>query len=326
MEIYKGSNMKFNYTFLAISLVTTPVMAKLSDESGFSGEISFNSGFSGETSNFNTDGDKTITTKGQSADSDSRFMAFPLGSLAYTFGQNLDKQLYIGTARKDIAVGKMALEIAYKQELNSGTVVNVSFLPTIMPDETWANPYLLDTERTTTDEAGYAYHLKVSKIAGSNFSLDAAYVTKELENEVTLDELKRDSNIIYLKTSYRLFLNRTSFLKPSITYMRNDAEGSAASYDLWKTEISYLKLFDRQQLALTVGYENSSYDTGNVIFDNKMRSDNTLSLFLAYKYKKLMNLDDWSFVSFVGYNHSNSSITFYDRSNYIVSFGLNYAF
>jgi hypothetical protein len=326
MKIYKGSNMKFNYTFLAISLLTTPVMAKLSDESVFSGEISFNTGFSGETSNFNTDGDKTITTTGQSADSDSRFIPFPLGSLAYTFGQNLDKQVYIGTAREDIAVGQMSLEIAYKQELNSGTVVNVSFLPTIMPDETWANPYLLDSERTTTNEAGYAYRLKVSKIAGSNFSLDAAYATKELENEVTSDELKRDSNIIYLKTNYRLFLNRTSFLMPSITYITNDAEGSAASYDSWKTEISYFKLFDRQQLALTAGYENRSYDTGSVIFDSKTRSDNTLSLFFSYKYKKFMNLEDWSFVSFLGYNQSNSNITFYDRSNYIVSVGLNYAF
>jgi hypothetical protein len=326
MEIYKGSNMKFNYTFLAISLVTTPVMAKLSEESGFSGEISFNTGFSGEASHFNTDGENTITSTENSANSDSDFIAFPLGRLAFTFGQNLDKQVYIGTARKDIAVGKMALEIAYKQKLNSGTVIHMSFLPTIMPDETWANPYLLDTERTTTDEAGYAYRLKVSKIAGSNFSLDAAYVTKELENEITSDELKRNSNIIYLKTSYRLFLNRTSFLKPSITYMSNDAEGSAASYDTWKTKMSYFKLFDRQQLALTVGYENRSYDTGSVIFDSKTPSDKTLSLFLAYKYKKFMNLDDWSFVSFVGYNQSNSNITFYDRSNYIVSVGLNYAF
>ncbi|MFB1036570.1 MAG: DUF2860 family protein, partial [Sinobacterium sp.] len=118
-------------------------MAKLSEESGFSGEISFNTGFSGETSHFNTDGHNTITSTENSANSDSDFIAFPLGRLAFTFGQNLDKQVYIGTARKDIAVGKMALEIAYKQKLNSGTVIHMSFLPTIMPDETWANPYLL---------------------------------------------------------------------------------------------------------------------------------------------------------------------------------------
>jgi hypothetical protein len=324
----KGSNMKFNYTFLAISLLTTPVMAKLPDESGFSGEISFNTGYRGQTSNFNTygDGDKTITSTDKSADVDSRFLAFPLSNIAYTFGKNLDRQVYIGTAREDITVGTLALEIAYKQELKSGTVIHISLLPTIISDETWANPYQLNTERTTTDETGYAYRLKINNIAGSRFSLDTAYATKDIGNELSADELKRDANTVYLKANYRLMLSRSSFLVPSITYITDDAEGSAESYDSWEAEVSYFKLFDRHQLALTAGYENRSYDTGSAIFGNKTRSDNTFSLFLAYKYKQFMSLEDWSFVSLVGYNQSNSNITFYDESNYIISVGLNYAF
>jgi hypothetical protein len=113
---------------------------------------------------------------------------------------------------------------------------------------------------------------------------------------------------------------------PSITYIFNDAEGSSESYDSWKTKVSYFKLLDRHQLAITLGYGNRVYDTGSGIFDNNIRSDETLSLFTAYKYKKFMNWRDWSFVSLVGYNQSNSNITFYDKSNYIVSVGLNYTF
>jgi hypothetical protein len=318
--------MKFNYTLLTISLLATPVMAKIADESGISGEISFNTGFRGETSNFNTDGDKTITTTSKSADQDSSFLAFPLGNLAYTFGQHLDKQVYLGTAREDIAIGQMALEVGYKQELNSGTVVHVSFLPTIMSGETWANPYQLNTERTLTDETGYTYRLKFSKIAGSRFSLDTAYATKNIENERSSGELKRDANIVYLKANYRLMLSRISFVIPSITYITNDAEGSAASYDSWGTKVSYFQLFDGQQLALTAGYENRAYDTGSAIFANTIRSDETFSLFAVYKYKNIMNLKYWSFISSVGYSQSNSNITFYDESDYIVSVGLNFAF
>lgn len=318
--------MKFNYTLLVISLFTTSAVAKLTDDSGLSGEISLNTGYSGQASNFNTDGNKTITTTSKKADKKRGFLTIPLGSVAYTFGQELDKQIYLGTAREDIAVGILALEIGYKQELSSGTVVDASFLPTIMSGETWANPYLLNTERTTTDESGYAFRLKFSDIAGSNVSLDTAYATKNIEDEQSSDELKRDADTVYIKVDYRFMLNRTSFLIPAISYITNDAEGSAASCDSWETKVSYFKLFNKHQLALTAGYKNSTYDSSSSIFGNKSRSDDTLSVFAAYEYQQFMNWKDWSFISFAGYSKSHSTIAFYDESNYIASVGLNYAF
>ena len=39
------------------------------------------------------------------------------------------------------------------------------------------------TDRQTTDEDGNAYRLKVENIAGSKFSVDMAYATKDVENE-----------------------------------------------------------------------------------------------------------------------------------------------
>ena len=68
-------------------------------------------------------------------------------------GQQLDKQVYIGTAREDIAVGDIAVgdiavgdfafEIGYKQELESGMVIEASFLPTVVSGQTWSDPYAL---------------------------------------------------------------------------------------------------------------------------------------------------------------------------------------
>ncbi|GAL36805.1 hypothetical protein JCM19240_2874 [Vibrio maritimus] len=294
--------MQNKYAVAVLALAATPVFAQLSSQAGFSGEIAFNTGVSRETSNLNTDNDPSLVGTDQAANSSDKTIVFPLGNVAYTFGQKLDKQVYVGTAREDVAVGQVAIEIAYKQELQSGTVVQASFLPTLIPEETWSNPYQLDSERTTTDEKGHAYRFQLKNIAGSQFSIDSAYAIKNLDNETTASELQRDSNAIYLKPSYRLFLSRTAFLVPSVTYIKNDAKGEAASYDQWGTELTYIQMFNKHSLALTLGYENRTHKTSSQLFDGVNRSDNTANVFLAYKYQQFLNLKDWSFISLAGYS------------------------
>jgi hypothetical protein len=318
--------MKNNYVIAVVALTAAPAFAQLSSQSGFSGEIGFNVGVSGETSNLNTDNDPSLVSTDQAASSSNKTTVFPLGNVAYTFGQNLDKQVYFGTAREDVAVGQVVIELAYKQELQSGTVVQASFLPTLIPEEKWSNPYQLGSDRTTTDETGYAYRFQLRNIAGSQFSIDSAYAIKTLDNDTTDSELQRDSNVIYLKPSYRMFLSRTAFIVPSVTYIKNDANGEAASYDQWGTELTYFQKFNKHSLALTLGYENRTHKTSSQLFDGVNRSDNTMNVFLAYKYQQFLNLKDWSFISLAGYSQSNSNITFYDKSSYIVSVGMNYAF
>ena len=173
--------MKFKITVLALSIAASPAFAKLADEQGISGEISINAGVTSSTSNFDADGDSNISSLDQKASSESSFLVAPLGSIAYTFGERLNHQVYTGTARDDIATGTVVLEVGYKYQLQSGMVIDASILPTIMSGETWANPYDTGVSRTKTDEKGNAFRLKLSSIAGSPFSLDMAYATKDVE-------------------------------------------------------------------------------------------------------------------------------------------------
>ena len=318
--------MKLKITFLALSIAATPAFAKLADEQGISGEISLNAGVTSSTSNFNTDGDSTITSTDQKASSESSFLVAPLGSIAYTFGERLNHQVYTGTARDDIATGTVVLEVGYKYQLQSGMVIDASILPTIMSGETWANPYDLNTSRSKTDEKGNAFRLKLSSIAGSPFSLDMAYATKDVEQDNVPDELKRDADTFYLKGQYRQPLSRSMMLVPSIIYQSRDADGSAESYDQIGAEVSLFGAAGRHQYALTAGYSQRDYDAGNSLFNNTVRSDDNINLFAAYEYEKFMNWDNWSFISLAGYGTSDSNITFYDESQYIVSVGMNYKF
>ncbi|MDH6027656.1 hypothetical protein BCT47_24695 [Vibrio splendidus] len=318
--------MKIKITLLALSVAASPAFAKLADEQGFSGEISINTGVASSTSNFNTDTDSTISSNTQKASSESSFLVAPLGSVAYTFGEKLNHQVYTGTARDDVATGTVVLEVGYKYQLESGMTIDASLLPTIMSGETWANPYAEGVARSKTDETGNAFRLKLSSIAGSAFSLDMAYATKDVDNdEIQEQELKRNANTLYLKGQYRVPLSRTMMLIPSIIYQTRDADGNAESYDQFGGEVSLFGGMGRHQYALTAGYNQRSYDANNSIYD-KTRSDDNINLFAAYEYEQFMNWDNWSFVSLAGYGTSDSNITFYDESQYIVSVGLNYKF
>lgn len=234
--------------------------------------------------------------------------------------------MYTGTARDDVATGTVVLEVGYKYQLESGMTIDASLLPTIMSGETWANPYAEGVARSKTDETGNAFRLKLSSIAGSAFSLDMAYATKDVDNdEIQEQELKRDANTLYLKGQYRVPLSRTMMLIPSIIYQTRDADGNAESYDQFGGEVSLFGGMGRHQYALTAGYNQRSYDANNSIYD-KTRSDDNINLFAAYEYDRFMDWENWSFVSLAGYGTSDSNITFYDESQYIVSVGLNYKF
>ena len=205
-------------------------------------------------------------------------------------------------------------------------VIDASLLPTIMSGETWADPYNTSSARSKTDETGNAFRLKLESIAGSAFSLDMAYATKDVDSDlVGYEELKRDTDTIYLKGQYRQPISRTMMLVPSLIYQSSDAEGNAESFEQFGGEVSLFGGMGRHQYALTAGYNQRSYDASNPIYDKK-RSDDNINLFAAYEYDQFMDWENWSFVSLAGYGTSDSNITFYDESQYIVSVGLNYKF
>jgi hypothetical protein len=319
---------------ITLALFVTPAVAQLSEQAGFSGEISLNTGYTSSTSNFNTSGDKKIDSLNHDPDTENGFLVAPLGSLAYTFGETLNQQVYAGMSRDDIAVGTLALELGYKYQLDSGMVIDASYLPTVMSGEVWEDPYLVGENRNKTDETGNAYRIKLSNLFNTALTLDAAYGTKNVEDELSgqtqltteqAKQLERDSKSYYLKGSYRLPLNRTTFLLPSVTMIQTDADGEANSYRSLGAELSLFKILNRHQFALTASYANRAYDSENPLY-NKTRDENEFGFFAAYEYQQFMGWQNWSLISFAGYGTTQANIDFYDQQESILSVGINYQF
>lgn len=314
------------YLALSTLIIALPGYAQFPPQRGISGEISLNAGVISSTSNFNVDGDATINSLDNKAQRESDVLIAPLGNVAYTFGERLEQQIYFGTTREDIAVGTLAVQLGYNHKLSSGTVVDVSFLPTVISGETWQNPYQLNTAREETDVTGNAYRLQLKSISGSGFSVDLAYATSDVEDDLNAGtDLARDANTYYAKGSYRFTVSPTSFVTPSAIYIQHDADGSANSFDSYGGEVSWVNLLGRHSVVLTAGFASRDYDSASALF-NKKRSDDEFSLFAAYEYAEFMGWKDWSFISFAGCGDTQSNLTFYDESSYLFAVGLNYKF
>ncbi|KIP70387.1 hypothetical protein SN11_17960 [Vibrio harveyi] len=313
-------------TLLPLAFIVSTAQAQLAETAGFSGEVSLNAGFVSSESHFNTDNSSTINSLNESAESDSSFIAAPLGNAAYTFGHRLNHQVYAGTTRSDIAIGTLAFQLGYKYQLDSGTVLDFSYLPTILEGETWQNPYLTNQTRKTTDEGGNAFRFQINRFLDDNFNLDLAYADKDVEKDTVTDpSLARDAKIYHIKGDYRIPLSRTSMLQPAFTYIYHDADGDAESFNSYGLDLSWFQFINRHRVALTAGYTVKDFESASATF-GKTRNDDKLSLFAAYEYKNVFDWDNWSFISLAGYSSTDSNITFYDEKEYLLSVGLNYAF
>ena len=313
-------------TLLPLAFIVSTAQAQLAETAGFSGEVSLNAGFVSSESHFNTDNSSTINSLDESAESDSSFIAAPLGNAAYTFGHQLNHQVYAGTTRSDIAIGTLAFQLGYKYQLDSGTVLDFSYLPTILEGETWQNPYLTNQTRKTTDEGGNAFRFQINRFLDDNFNLDLAYADKDVEKDTVTDpSLARDAKIYHIKGDYRIPLSRTSMLQPAFTYIYHDADGDAESFNSYGLDLSWFQFINRHRVALTAGYTVKDFESASATF-GKTRNDDKLSLFAAYEYKNVFDWDNWSFISLAGYSSTDSNITFYDEKEYLLSVGLNYTF
>lgn len=324
--------MKRIYILTAGLLLSGAVNAELGD-AGFSGEVSLLTGFSGSKDNLSTENKTKSGTLNSEAESDSKFVIAPLGQLRYTFGDQNDQQLFVGTARSDIIEGVMALEIGYAFEFDSQSVISVSTLPTVISGEVFEDPYLVDTKRKTTDLTGNTYRIQYDNIIGSGLNAELAYYTLDVDKENSAGTLsasaqnamERDGSGLYTSINMRLPIARTAFIKPSISYHNFDADGNAVSFDQYGLSMTYIRLVDNHTFALRGEYSSKKFDASNPVF-NKTQKDDNFGVNFSYEYTDIPGWENWGVNALLGYNKTSSNITFYDKRDYIAGIGATYIF
>ncbi|MGV2989953.1 DUF2860 family protein [Vibrio sp. E150_011] len=312
------------------STLTIPTYAALRDTSGFSGELSLSNAIIGEKSNLVASNDPAITSTTEAHDE----FWLPLGTLRYTYGTQLDKEWFIGSSRNDIAVGTFILEGGYRQQLPDTSVMTFSYLPTVIGEPIWSNPYVESSQLKAAEATGDAFRFQYENIAGTPFTLDMAYGNRVIDEErsaynltnVYAKDFNRNSDLYYAKGSYTLSATEQWTLFPSLIYLNDDSQGSSLRNQGVGTELTTLFIYDQHSFAATLSYMNHEYKGQNTIFEQSRRIDEKYSGFFAYEYLSLWNIDTLSLISLSGYNATDSSIAFYDSSDWITSIGMNFSF
>ncbi|PKF50801.1 DUF2860 family protein [Enterovibrio nigricans] len=328
--------MKTTLLLACFSILPFSTHASLAERGGLTGEISVLGGIASTDSNLSTSANNTKTgTLNTEGNRENDAIFGPLGSAKFTFGEGLNKQIFAGTSREDIAIGIVALEVGYKQELASGTQISLSYLPTLLAEDVWADPFLIGSPRTETEKTGNAYRLQFNRIGGSFLSLDMAYAQTEFDDEqsgsslgLTTQQqqtLARKGDSFYSKISYRQFLGKGLGITPAFVYLKHDADGDAMSHQTYGGELTYFSFLGRNKIVLTGSFNYRDYEAVNPAFGIK-RADTEYSAFLAYEYAHLFEIHPLSLVSLAGYSHIDSNIDFYTESQYLLSLGVTYRF
>ncbi|WP_375748444.1 DUF2860 family protein [Vibrio sp. HN007] len=316
----------------ALGILSLPAAAGFGNP-GFSGELTLMGGYTSSESNFNTD-NKTKTgdlDTGGESDSSSAFL--PLGQLRYTFGPGAVHQVFAGTSRADVVQGLVALELGYKVALIPDSYIAVSWLPSVMDKETWADPFITGQARKETDESGNAFRIQYDNILATGASVDFAIYEKDIEEELSGTDgfasssnlLDRNGDGVYGKLSWKMRPDRATIIQPSIKMNKYDAEGDAMSNTRYGAAITMIRFFRRQSLALTADYASTDFDKENPVF-NKTQENSELGFTLAYEYGDLLGIHTLAFTALVAYSDVDSNIDFYDESNLFTGAGISYKF
>ncbi|WP_295893819.1 DUF2860 family protein [uncultured Vibrio sp.] len=332
--------MKKIITFVMSSMMFIPLAnSALAPSDGFSGNVTFLTGVRANSSNLDVGQSayQTQTDLDSTGSNEADSMYAVLGSLLYTFGEQNNKQLFMGTSRDDIISGTLAFEIGYRQQLESGMTVDFSVLPTLISGDVWDDPYAVDTEREETDLTGNVVRLQLGKIMGSSFNVDMAAGESDVKHEntglkglgLTSEEralMTRERKYFYFKTGFQHYLpNQGVLLLPSVNVFSSDSKGDALSFLSAGVEVSLAKQIEKHSFALTLNAAVRNYDAENPIF-SEIRKDKDYGAFVAYEYSDVLGYQNWSLVSLAGAKTTKSNINFYDFSQYVVSFGLGYYF
>lgn len=320
---------------LLLCLFSFSLMAKPSERAGFQGEIALVAGIVSTNSNLSTAMPSIKSSPlNQKGTQEQSFILGPLANISFTYGQHLDKKWFVGTSQEDVAIGIVALEMGYQQTLPIGDVA-ISYLPTLVNDEVWRDPFAIDNKRLETQRKGQAYRLQLKKLAKLPISFDFAYAKSEIKDEQSGFQanissssralLQRDDEAYYSKLTYRQFLGQKISLAPSYFYIKNKAAGDAMTFDANGLSLSFFYFSNNHNWVLTTRYLNQKYQAQHPLFLT-IRQEKKYKIFMAYSYNHFLNIDSLSLISLASYNKIKANIDFYSADTLFTSFGIRYTF
>jgi hypothetical protein len=292
----------------------TMLLSTLLSTSLFAAEnfIEIGGGFSSSKDNFDAEG-KSRNNSYNKAQSESG----GIPNISFFYGYDIDdnNQIYATSQQGDLSIG-------YEASTDMG-VFDMGIVSSLMGDETWENPFALNTSREKTDvsEIGgyFSYGLPINDQWFTNISY--TFTTINFDKETVAKELRREGNRHILAWE-----NDIGPIMLNLEYEKYDADGKQSSYDKYSLEVgSMFELSQDLSLIAMASLGQKQYDEKNQILDKKI--DATIySVYSELRYEEPFGFKNTYTSLRMGHESENANHDFYDKENTFSIISLGYKF
>ena len=246
-------------------------------------------------------------------------------------------QFFVGRELVDAVRFDFSQQAGVRQELADKSNISAAYLFSGIPTKVWEDPFVEGQKRGKTDRTADGLRLEYGRILGSPVHLQYSYRSIDIDKErsgqflgLTAAEqklLQRDGDQHQARVGYKFDLGSKESLVPELVYTLDDRDGDAVSAETWGVQLTYAKIGERFNLALTGSYDSADYDKRHPIY-GKTREDDSWGVGGTLFDKSLLRAlgKDWWATATAAYYEGDSNINFYDSTLWTMAVGMMYRF
>jgi len=280
-------------------------------------------------------GNETIDSLTSAPDSASTVMPLIGLSLTYTF-DNLNTELFLGESIEDFVRFDFATLLGLRQKVSGIGIFEVVAVQTPFGTDVWADPYLVDVERDSTERSADGLRLQWGKIMESGFDLRISSRKASIKDENSGDALVASSVI---STTEQLLLDRNGDINSAsliynwdrgrgqllsliASYQDYDLDGRAMAFDGYSLQLSNVSALNpRLRLASNLILGHYRHDAVNPIYDEK-NDKSQVGLTLALFLSDIFGAKGWIGNATLAVAREDNAIDFYDTTASFVALGV----
>lgn len=282
-------------------------------------------------------GKPRISSIDDAPQSDDTVHAIFTGEINYTFGNR--SQVFFGTSVEDAVTLDGITQLGYRKDMGGPGLLQVGYVFSGIPTETWEDPYAEGVDRRETDRDSAGVRLQWDRAMGSPFQFTFTYRDVSIDRErsgqgvlsrtcnVACQELLvRDGDQLTFDASYLFKLGGGQhLLRPMVRYTVNDRDGDAVSNDLYRLQLSYAFMGDGYNLVSNVAYAAASQDARNPLYG--IKTDATgYALDSTLFYRLPIEGGRWHAMGTILWAEEDNDVRFHDNAVFSIGVGAMYRF
>ena len=279
-----------------------------------------------------------IDSVGDAPRSDSAVHPVLTGEVNYTFENRW--QVFFGTSIEDAVTLDGVTQLGVRKDMGTPGVLQVGYLFSGIPTQTWEDPYAEGVKRKETDRDSNGMRVQWDRFLGTAFQFTFSYrdvsVGRERSGQGVLTVecdadcqalLRRDGDQYSFDASYLFKLGEGSrhLLRPLVRYTVNDRKGDAVSGDAYRLQLSYVFLGQGFNVASNVAWASSNQDRRNPIFGVKTNG-NAFAVDSTLFYRLPAARGRWQAVGSLLWGKEDNDVRFHDNEVFSVNVGAMYRF